>query len=323
MTSSAAKEPELPLSAKDLSQDEILLLFADYKLKQSPHYDAKDIDTLLFVYKESKVHILSKENLGGWKRVEKTPTFPHKGQDCSVVSVIEPLVNEAGEGVCSADRITQMEKAPNMAHTELHNQKGDVLFRGTRHGILDPYKLSGKNLKRLPDDQIRSMLEQAKDDSPKIALKVSGLDDAGYDSLIKSIKKNKKEANSIAKALRKVASHNMAKNMLDAAINAEPEIVEKGLRGETPTVALNSVCLVSPAAFLSTLKPDKSERNMLDIQNEAFGFVQGRQSITVVDPSDGQHKKINVNVKINKLNFGVNEVTSGALAKLSLSLIHI
>ena len=57
-------------------------------------------------------------------------------------------------GINCADR-TQYKHVPNLALTTLTNAKGQTLFSGLRHGVIDAYNIDGKLLARLPDDELR------------------------------------------------------------------------------------------------------------------------------------------------------------------------
>ena len=62
----------------------------------------------------------------------------------------------ASNGICCSDR-TQYRHVPNLALTTLTNEKGDTLFSGLRHGVIDAYDIDDKRLARLPDAELRTM----------------------------------------------------------------------------------------------------------------------------------------------------------------------
>ena len=108
----------------------------------------------------------------------------------------------------------------------------------------------------------------------------------------------------------------MGEGLARAAIVDNPAAVEKALKGEVPTITLNSVSLVSPDLVRGT-SPDKSERDMLSTQREGLKAAEGLHKMTVTDPKDGQAKEISVRVKINPFNFGVNRVVEGREGKFN------
>ena len=316
LSQARSREPYLPVSVKGMSSAEMISLFTDYSMKKSPGYDKKDWSALDFACQQSKVHVLNEKNPGAWQKLEKSVGFPYRGKHHVVTSMITPAGAQQGKGVCSGDRITQTRKIPNLAQTQVKDMQGRVLFKGFRHGILTPYKLTGKNIAKLPKDEISKMLSQAKKDSAEVRQMLSGLNEK---ELAGKVKKDKKLAENVANAVRITASDNMTKSLIAEAASADSQIVKRALRGETPTVALDSISLVSPD-LLRGKKPSKSERDMLITQKEALAAARGEQQIQVRDPEDGDKlKTVKVKVEINALNFGVNRVIAGREGRFNRS----
>ena len=106
-------------------------------------------------------------NPEAWDPLNKDLQFTHQGKACEVKSTITPsahflkdnLVNpQFKRGVAAGDRLSQTRHIPNLAQTELKNGEGKKIFSALRHGVLDAYKVSGKNLRALPETKLRSIL---------------------------------------------------------------------------------------------------------------------------------------------------------------------
>ena len=314
MSASGSKEAYLPAHVKGMSQVEMLSLFTQYNMKKAPGYDKNDWTDFNFVHHQAQVHTLNRSNPGAWKKIENNVGFPCLGQEHTVTSTITPEGADKGTGACSGDRITQTDRVPNLATTQVSDSSGKVLFKGIRHGILTPYNLVGKNLSRLPREDIANMLAQAKGDSSEVA---EMLEQSSAEDLINNIKKDKKLATRVANALRTAAANRMATRMVVDTAASDPSIVQRALKGETPTVRIDSISLVTPD-LLRGKKPNKSERDMLNTQNAAWAAAQGEHEIEVLDPADNQLKKVTVKAEINPLNFGVNVAIAGPVGKLNL-----
>ena len=306
-----------PLSAKGLSNDEMLTLFIHRSIKNAPGYQKKDMPDLPFIQKQSRVKVLNEKNPGSWKALEKQVEFPHHRKNYAVTSTIVPAVDEKGHGSCSADRFTQTQKVPNLALTRVSDQKGKALFEGLRHGVLTPYHMVAKNLACLPRAEIKQILDEAKKNSPEAARLLAM--SSNEERLIDDIKGDKKTAKRLAGMLRVAGAENMAKILIASTVDADPELVKQALEGKTPTVTLNSISMVSPDPFRGRFgrRAGGSERNMLTTQKEALQAAQGLREISVRDPDDGKLKKVNVNVKVNSFNFGVNMVVEGGKGRSS------
>ena len=310
------------ISHPDISQQEYLKLFVENQLKHAG-VAKSDMPDLGVLVGEGRAEILG-SNPEAWDPLNKDLQFTHQGKTCEVKSTITPsahflkdnLVNpQFKRGVAAGDRLSQTRHIPNLAQTELKNGEGKKIFSALRHGVLDAYKVSGKNLRALPETKLRSILTDLVGSDPaKIdqEFKTSNPED-----LVQLVRSNKKEAKKIASMVREHASANMARELVSAALINNPEKHAKALAGEEVSIALDSISLVTPDPIRG--RSSKSEKNMLKRQAEALQKMQGSQQLSLRN-ADGEEQKVKVKVHVNAMNFGVNAgaiSTTGRLNRIS------
>ena len=106
---------------------------------------------------------------------------------------------------------------------------------------------------------------------------------------------------------RALANRNRALDVVTAALIRNEEKLAQALAGEAVTVEMNSISLVTPDAFRSG---SSGEKKMLQEQMQAWGAIAAAdaQPISIsVRNGDGNLQDVNVNVRVNAFNFGVNE----------------
>ncbi len=203
----------------------------------------------------------------------------------------------AGNGINCADR-TQHKHVPNLAQTSLTNDQGETLFSGLRHGILDAYNLSGKHLRSLPEAELRNVARDA-----------LGGDGAEVDGIVQAVRGSRKQADAAALQIRTAVSQNMAKEMAVAALASNPAKFEEALNGETVTLDLTSVSVVTPDRIRGA---KKSERTMLSLQQQGLAKLQEAPSVRLeVRDAQGQARTVTAKVNVRQFNFGVNEGAIG------------
>lgn len=212
-------------------------------------------------------------------------------------------------GVSASDRLTNYQHAPNLAQTTLHDKDGSTLFSGLRHGVLDPYHINAKNLKRLPDATLKTMVRDLLVDTEFLSTQAS---EEEVDNIVQTIRSNSKTTQQYALAMRSKASENMAREIASAALISDPGKFQRALNGETVPLSLSSISLLTPDHLRSSIPQLKmttyDEKGMLQNQTNAFRtLANAPQPITLqVRDAAGQLRDVKANIKMRTFNFGVD-----------------
>ena len=153
----------LPLAHPELTQEQMLLEFTSYQLKQAGVAE-KDMPNLKFEFKNATNRT---RNELPWEPIDKElHYYSVEGELLTAHSKITPAKDMAGHfakdipanGVCCGDRM-QYTHVPNLARTELIDDNGETMFSALRHGVLDAYDISASNLRKLPEQELSTMVK--------------------------------------------------------------------------------------------------------------------------------------------------------------------
>ena len=313
-----AQKDLIPLSHPKISQAMLAELFVKHQL-ETDGVAKSDMPPVSFLLKQG---IISEINSQEWPVVKKEFAFRMAGEEHTATSTITPgghlaknfAADYPSNGISSMDRM-QYKHVPNMAHSKMTAENGEVLFSGIRHGVIDPYTINNKNLKNLPEAQLGTMVKELLLDTGAVDIP-SGQDPGTYAAVIaRQIKEGNPEMPDIATKLRTESSKMMAKELLAAAVVSDPQKMQAALDGETVGVSLNSISLVTPDALRARLKAGSGsdEKAMLAHQADSLKALaaSGEPVVINVRDNDGTPRSIKVLPKVRTLNFGVNK---GAVA---------
>lgn len=315
--SSFVPKEAIPLTHPKISQPTMIRLFVEHQLKAQgvAKRDMPDVDFLL------KQGIIEEINDKEWQQVNKEMTFRMDGKTYTANSTITPASHLAknfgadypSQGISSMDRM-QYKHVPNMAHSKMIGANDEVTFSGIRHGVLDPYLINDKNLKKLPDARLSTMIKDLLLDTGAVDIPSGRNADDYATDVARQIKAGDKPIPDLADKLRTESSKMMAKELLTAAVVSDPEKMQAALEGESVDVSLNSISLVTPDLLRAYKKPGTSgdEKTMLEHQTRSLKDLaaQGEVKLQVRD-QDGISRTITVKPKVRTFNFGVNK---GAVA---------
>ena len=312
--SAQAQRDLLPLSHPKISQTMMVGLFVTHQLKAAGVSESK-MPPVGFLLREGRISEINNQE---WPVIKKEFGFQMEGKQHTATSTITPggrLADKFAEdyptnGISSMDRL-QYKHVPNMAHSQMTAENGEVLFSGIRHGILDPYALNNKSLKLLPETQLSTMVKELLFDTGAVDIP-PGQEPNVYSTIIaRQIKEGNPEMPDIADKLRTESSKMMAKELLTTAVVSDPQKLNAALKGETVDVTLNSVSLVTPDLLRARTKAKKTggEKTMLAHQTEGLKALAAPQEGVAlkVRDSEGVERTIRVRTKVRTLNFGVNK----------------
>ena len=290
----------LPLAHPEITQERMLQEFVGDQLKKAG-VAKKDMPDLRFQFKEAANQV---RNERPWEPIEKQLNYAVGGIYHRVQSTITPAGAMAGRfaepypangnGICCSDRM-QYTHVPNLARTELTDASGATLFSALRHGVLDAYDISVATLRKLPEQELTTMVADLLD---------------GSDETVKAIRTDKSAAEKLASDMRTAASTKMAEELAVAALVSDPDKLQAALDGEVVDLNLSSISLLTPDRVRTGSK--SNEREMLRRQTEALQSLGGEQKNLRVRDASGDLRTVVVNCKIRTFNFGVNE---GAVSK--------
>ena len=290
----------LPLAHPEITQERMLQEFVGDQLKKAG-VAKKDMPDLRFQFKEAANQV---RNERPWEPIEKQLNYAVGGIYHRVQSTITPAGAMAGRfaepypangnGICCSDRM-QYTHVPNLARTELTDASGATLFSALRHGVLDAYDISVATLRKLPEQELTTMVADLLD---------------GSDETVKAIRTDKSAAEKLASDMRTAASTKMAEELAVAALVSDPDKLQAALDGKAVDLNLSSISLLTPDRVRTG--PKSNEREMLRRQTEALQSLGGEQKNLRVRDASGDLRTVVVNCKIRTFNFGVNE---GAVSK--------
>lgn len=322
----------LPLAHPKVGHERLMREFIAHRFKAAG-VSEDDMPDLKFVLKEAKNAIMNDQD---WSPVSKQVTFKvNANLEATVNSKITPAgafskhfaQDYVSKGINCSDRL-QYKHVPNLAHTQLTNENGDVLFSGLRHGVLDSYDLRASKIKALPDSALMPMIS---DLLYKGGIKSEWLADYGnefrdlldvdprkeeiIDSVLTDIRNNPARTSQFASEMRTLASNNMAEELAVAAVVSDPAKLQDALDGKEVNVNLSSVSLLTPDYLRKKVKGASSdEQTMLSNQTKALQSLAEREQPVelTLRGDDGQLRTFKANIGVRTFNFGVNE---GAVGK--------
>ena len=329
----SGQQAQMPLTHPRLSQEKMLEEFVGFHL-ETANVDKAHMPDFKFAFSNAKNEVLNAQD---WQPVEKelhynpkllpkigkfsarasgnTPSAPSAAAPPThkALSTITPAPamaahfadDYAGKGVNCSDRL-QYKHVPNLALTELKNSDGKQIVTALRHGILDSYDINASALRKLPQEQLATMVaDLLVPDGPDKEQQVT--------SIVNDIRTSSSQAKQHADRLRTAASRNMAEELAVASLASDPGKLQRALDGDTVELNLNSISLVTPDKVRPLLKPKGNERDMLRRQTEALQSLQGDKMQLKVRDSEGQLRTVNAKIKVRTFNFGVN---GGAVGKM-------
>lgn len=180
----------------------------------------------------------------------------------------------------------------NLAVTSI-SHGGTTIFEGIRHGTLSAYKIKAGELKKMPEAELRQMIEDLHPRRPKEQV----------DADVAKIRKGGRSsgAGKVVSELRAAACERRAKDVIAAALVKDQAKLDDALQGRPVTVTLASLSLLTLA---------RQESKMWDDQLKAWNAVGGEVSIDLA-LDDGSTRSVKVTVDVLPFNFGVNMGTLG------------
>ena len=238
--------------------------------------------------------------------------------------------NYAGKGVPCSDR-TQGRHVNNLAHSELTDEKKQVIFSGLRHGIVDAYDIRPGKLARLPDQKLRQLVSDTllEDDQwRQFASQLRGrnipsqVTDATRERLIREdmaiLRAGRgRTARFAAARARAVANANAARELVAAAVASNPALQTQALADGRITIELDSVSLVTPDQIRDRGSKE-GERTYLANQSQALSNMAARPLTVRLANGYGGSQEVQVTVKPRLFNFAVNEYGIGTGGTRSL-----
>ncbi len=300
-----ALNQKLPLAMKGMPQNQMLKHYIEGSLDllPKPHTASPDID---FLQEQGKVATL---NQGSWEAINNPINFEAEGAPHTVHSHIQPAgIHSAllpapyeGKGVAAGDRL-QYNHAVNLAHTALTNESGETIFSAHRSGVLDPYKMTAKNLAKLSDAELGNTM---------VDLLVNrGLDTRAEQELVSDFRSDPKRAEALTQTMHEQATQVMAEDLAATMILDDPALLEKAQKGEAVDLPIVSISLMTPD-YLRSLGGKIGEKEMLASHRAALEYLgsAGEDGVSVrIKSQEVPPREITAKVKVKPtvLNLGVN-----------------
>ena len=322
LKSSLAAGRPLPAVHAQLSEAQLFRLQIDELGRRHPglagHF--ADFDAR---YAEAAADLLAQ---GGWATIRSSfHDIDGQGRLQKLTSTItpapqldEPNLQDryGGLGVASGNR-TQGRHAANLAHSQIANEDGEVVFAGLRHGIVDSYRIVPDQLARMPEAKLRQLIADTLLDDDQWRQFVSDRRGGStgrarlLDQSADLIRSGDAEAVRLAAGrARQAANRNAARELATAAIIANPALRSRALAAGEITVDLDSVSLVTPDV-LRERGGREEERTYLANQIEALNSLAG-QPFTVRIGNEYRSREVQVTVRPRMFNFGVNAYAIGS-----------
>lgn len=307
-------KPQMSLqkSHPNLREDGIMELFVDFALRQAM------VDVPDDLRNELQEHRFAALNGSEWKSISKEVVLRHNGESYALKSDIVPQSRlgehftdmKGGGVVCHASR--HFEHGTTVAVSRLTAPDGTKLFEGVRHGILNTYGISSRNLHKLNTAELTEMLHAL------LPSKNWTKNHEGNDSLdltIDKIKNNKSYRRECARKMQEAGSEKrvldlVTTNLLKSEAKLQKALGDGSNPPKTVDINLNSIALVTPDHFrgIKGRSGPGNERKMLAGQMKALQSIANRpqpMELTIKN-ANGETQTVSVNVKVNAFNFGVN-----------------
>lgn len=211
-------------------------------------------------------------------------------------------------GVNCADRL-HGGHAWNLATSETSNVAGDTIYRHMRHGVIDAYLVTPKNLTHASRTTLEPIIEKFINTSSEWKNKFPHQSPT-IDNSIALIRSDPKAAKLAARIARPAMNRQAALEAVKGMVLSNPEKYSDALKNGSVAITANSVSLLTPDALRK--KASGNERLMLDNQVKALRDLAQESPLTLTLEKDGVPHQVTVDFNVRTFNFGVNE---GAITK--------
>ncbi|MET0383414.1 MAG: inositol phosphate phosphatase SopB [Burkholderiaceae bacterium] len=299
--------PPLPKSDPGVREEGMMQLYLQALFKKSG-LAPPDLPTALHHGRMAAL------NSQPWHVIDKTvPYIDRSGRTIDVKSTIVPqsrlhsTFKDMGGGGLNCHMTTEFRHAVNLAvnRLEVPNKQGRLRkrFQAIRHGTLTAYDISGSHLKTMSDAELHKLIVNL--------LPLSKWEPRGENTLAR-MRDDKKYRNECADLMRAAAADRRAKDIATAALVNDPEKLKAALKGRPVELSLTSISLLTPDVFRSLLAKGKSkgvnERRMWEDQLGAWERLQQGEQMLMVDAPDGRTVPVQVRIRVDAFNFGVNRI---------------
>lgn len=300
----------LPRSHPELNERQLLTMWIELYAEQSPAVAPylADLQPNFHAQLENQI------NTASWRPI--SVQF-HDRQDGTLFKMQSDIVparhmeeaglksSYGGKAVSSHSRMNGMHVS-NLAQTKLSAGNQGELFRGLRHGILDSYKLTEKNLRTAPDSMLQGLHVSLLKENPawKQLIKTH---EAFFAGERLALMRSPEGSKFIASTMREKANDNAAKELVHAAVANNPSLLAKAQAGLPVELNLNSISMVTPDYLRKLLPGVESERTMQQNQRAALAKLGDAPVQITVSDKKGKSVTVPVTVTARSFNFPVNE----------------
>ena len=235
------------------------------------------------------------------------------GQWRCFVSNLSPLAPNPQGGVklpkCDNNRgmpsiVRNSVHVPNLMLSELRDSQDGILFKGLRHGTIDACDINAKAMASTSVEDRDVLVRNLTSGGNYSAHSNSG--EAGAGALLKATG---------ARAARQKANEIGARELVQAAVLADPALMEKALAGQEVEVTLDSIHLLSPEV-LGPRPREASEKRMMLNQRRALNSLNAGDAVSIkIADKEGNERDVRVKAKVNMLTIGASEYRGFARLK--------
>ena len=195
------------------------------------------------------------------------------------------------EELNNPDSSARFRHVPDLEQTVLTGARGEVLYSGLRHSFILPDDLDGMQLNRLPDDELRVLIQNLCKPEYRSVFDIDVAIPSDTEFMISEIRNNIFAADFYASELSEGARHEMVRESFAAALVTDAGKFQRALGGATVELPL----------FVMPLLHDASGSASFGQLMAFFNSKPGTSlELRVRDPSGGRHT---VNVKVGFRHF--------------------
>ncbi|MCY4563711.1 MAG: hypothetical protein OXE40_04435 [Gammaproteobacteria bacterium] len=198
--------------------------------------------------------------------------------------------------IADPDSSARYSHVSDLEQTVLTDANGEVLYSGLRHGYIEPRDLDCLRLASLGDRELRALIEElyvaelgwhAIDDSHRAG---------DIDGFLKDIRENRWQAAPYLQTIRHAAGYKMTKEVVAAALVADPGKLHRAIEGETVHLHLGVVSLSMSC-----------DAESLESQRQAFDSWVGPVVRLQVNGPDGEPRTALATVDVPQFSLGHEE----------------
>ena len=254
-------------------------------------------------------HLVEATGSRDWGTIRREFVDTAGGSERVVASTITPAARFAEEGFAASYKGANVAPeahftgihAVNLAHTGLSGQDGRSFYRGLRHGIVDNYLLTPEKL-RVTSRLNLARLHQEILGSDRQWQQWAGSNGGGDRQRDLALLRTEAGSQLAAQLLRPQANLNAAREVIQAAVATDPQLLAAAREGRDVELTVNAISMVTPSALAGSGDSPAFGRQQLENHRRALEEASREPIPIAVVDEQGQRRSVSIKARVRAIN---------------------